>query len=307
LEPGAAVLFGMDRFQSLFVAAALVAVALPTAACNVDVRKDESPDGKANVDITTPVGNVSVRTNGDTPAIGLAVYPGAKPLREENAPESADVAAVSKDVTANVKQAAADAAEVTAGLKKTAAKIDDAIAALDKNKIAGVVADVSAFAGNLRAAGPEIDTIVADAKKATQSATDFADNLTKHNGDVDKIVADAKDLVARVNESSKKLDELFGKANDLLGPQGGSKNFFQEAADAAKSVKTLADSLNGHIDEIAAGIEKFSDQGLANIDALVTQLRGTALRLDQAVSGIARNPSSLVFGGNSDIREYNRR
>lgn len=91
MEPGAAVLFGMDRFQSLFVAAALVAVALPTAACNVDVRKDESPDGKANVDITTPVGNVSVRTNGDTPAIGLAVYPGAKPLREENAPESADV------------------------------------------------------------------------------------------------------------------------------------------------------------------------------------------------------------------------
>jgi hypothetical protein len=77
----------MDRFQSLFVAAALMAVALPIAACNVDVRKDESPDGKANVDITTPVGNVSVRTNGDTPAIGLAVYPGAKPLREENAPE----------------------------------------------------------------------------------------------------------------------------------------------------------------------------------------------------------------------------
>jgi hypothetical protein len=66
-------------------------IALPIAACDIDVRKDESPDGKADVDITTPVGNVSVRTNIDTPDTGLAVYPGAKPLRDEDEPESADV------------------------------------------------------------------------------------------------------------------------------------------------------------------------------------------------------------------------
>ena len=60
------------------------------AACNVDVRKHES-GGKADVDITTPVGNVSVRTNVDTPDTGLAVYPGARPLQDEDEPESADV------------------------------------------------------------------------------------------------------------------------------------------------------------------------------------------------------------------------
>ena len=81
----------MDRYRSLSTAAVLVAIALPIAACDIDVRKDESPDGKANVDITTPVGNVSVRTNVDTPDTGLAVYPGAKPLRDEDEPESADV------------------------------------------------------------------------------------------------------------------------------------------------------------------------------------------------------------------------
>lgn len=89
--PAIPVLFGMDRYRSLSVAAALVAIALPIAACDIDVRKDESPDGKANVDITTPVGNVSVRTNVETPDTGLAVYPGATPLREEDEPESADV------------------------------------------------------------------------------------------------------------------------------------------------------------------------------------------------------------------------
>jgi hypothetical protein len=81
----------MDRhFTSLTTAAALMVIALPIAGCQIDVRKHES-DGKANVDITTPVGNVSVRTNVERPETGLAVYPGATPLRDDDDPESADV------------------------------------------------------------------------------------------------------------------------------------------------------------------------------------------------------------------------
>ena len=80
----------MDRHFTSLTTAALVAMALPIAACNIDVRKHES-DGKANVDITTPVGNVSVRTNVERPETGLAVYPGATPLRDDDDPESADV------------------------------------------------------------------------------------------------------------------------------------------------------------------------------------------------------------------------
>lgn len=81
----------MDRSRrTLLAAAALVAAAIPLVACNVDVRKHEA-DGKADVDIATPVGSVSVRTNVATPDTGLAVYPGARPLRDEDEPESADV------------------------------------------------------------------------------------------------------------------------------------------------------------------------------------------------------------------------
>jgi hypothetical protein len=59
-------------------------------ACNVDVRRHEAGK-KADVDITTPVGDVSVRTNVESPDTGLAVYPGARPLRDEKEPESAAV------------------------------------------------------------------------------------------------------------------------------------------------------------------------------------------------------------------------
>jgi hypothetical protein len=81
----------MNRLcRSLCSAALLPAIGLAIAACNVDVRKHES-DNKADVDITTPVGNVSVKTNVDNADTGLAVYPGARPLQDEDEPESADV------------------------------------------------------------------------------------------------------------------------------------------------------------------------------------------------------------------------
>ena len=76
--------------KSLVVAVALVATAIPLAACQIDVRKHED-GGKAEVDITSPVGEVRVRTDVDSPDTGLAVYPGAQRLREGDDPGSADV------------------------------------------------------------------------------------------------------------------------------------------------------------------------------------------------------------------------
>ena len=76
--------------RSLLALVALLSIAVPLAACYVDVKKHES-DGKADVDITTPVGNVSVRTNVGAADTGLAVYPGARPLEDEKEPRNANV------------------------------------------------------------------------------------------------------------------------------------------------------------------------------------------------------------------------
>jgi hypothetical protein len=71
--------------------ALVLAALLPVAACSVDVQDREA--GKAgNVDIRTPLGDVSVRTDIDAATTGLRVYPGARPVRHRNDhPESADV------------------------------------------------------------------------------------------------------------------------------------------------------------------------------------------------------------------------
>lgn len=51
------------------------------AACDVDVRESEGR-GKGNVDIRTPVGALSVRTDRQVNETGLPVYPGARWFEE---------------------------------------------------------------------------------------------------------------------------------------------------------------------------------------------------------------------------------
>ena len=64
--------------------------ALLLSGCAVDVREEAQSD-RTQVDVRTPVGTMRVNTNLDAPATGLAVYPGARPLRDGDDPRSADV------------------------------------------------------------------------------------------------------------------------------------------------------------------------------------------------------------------------
>jgi hypothetical protein len=73
------------RLSALAVASAVVLL----AACSIS--KDEK-GGKKNVDIKTPFGSVQARNDADSRDTGMAVYPGARPLKKEG----------EEDKTANV-------------------------------------------------------------------------------------------------------------------------------------------------------------------------------------------------------------
>jgi hypothetical protein len=61
------------------------------AACEAKVTEDTASDDK-NVDLRSPIGNLSVRTSMDAPDTGLPVYPGATLLKDdEEDGDSADV------------------------------------------------------------------------------------------------------------------------------------------------------------------------------------------------------------------------
>jgi hypothetical protein len=61
--------------------AALSLVALLAVGCNLRVDKEKS-NGKENVEIQTPLGDLKVRTNIDAKEVGLSVYPNARPAQK---------------------------------------------------------------------------------------------------------------------------------------------------------------------------------------------------------------------------------
>jgi hypothetical protein len=75
---------------ALLTMAAVLAAALPLAACGVVVRENGEGNEK-RVDIRSPFGRVTVETNGEMADTGLPAYPGARPLQDGDDHDSANV------------------------------------------------------------------------------------------------------------------------------------------------------------------------------------------------------------------------
>jgi len=209
-------------------------------------------------------------------------------------------------IMSDVRKVAGDLSQFSTNLDTTLANLNNVVTAFDREKIATSIDGISTFAGKLQGASADFDQIIADAKATADNVNKFAANIQSHSGDVDKIIAEAKQLTERVNAASTRLDGVLKQAENFLGTEGG-QNFFTEATAAARSIRQIAESFDRRADEISSGLARFSGRGLDNVQSLVNELRASVARIDRAVTAIGRNPSSVVFGGGSDIRDYNRR
>jgi hypothetical protein len=80
----------IETVRRLLILTLVAGLAPCVAACGISVNKDDDGRNK-NVDIHTPLGNLSVKANSDTmPDTGLPVRAGARPLREKDH-DNADV------------------------------------------------------------------------------------------------------------------------------------------------------------------------------------------------------------------------
>lgn len=209
-------------------------------------------------------------------------------------------------IMTDVRKVAGDLTQISTKLDTTLDNLNNTVTALDREKIASSIDGISTFAAKLQGASADFDQIIADAKTTADNVNQFTANMQSHSGDVDTIIAQAKQLTERVNAASTRLDGVLAQAEKFLGTEGG-QNFFTEAAAAAKSIRQIADTFDRRSDEISGGLARFSGRGLDNVEALVNELRASVARIDRAVSAIERNPSSIVFGGGPEIRDYNRR
>jgi phospholipid/cholesterol/gamma-HCH transport system substrate-binding protein len=90
-------------------------------------------------------------------------------------------------------------------------------------------------------------------------------------------------------------DSAVAKLNSLLG-SGGGKTVLADIAEAAKSVKKLADSLSD-----------FSRTGLKQYENLAIDGRRTLESIDRAARRLDKDPQSLLFGPKPALPDYQGR
>ena len=178
------------------------------------------------------------------------------------------------DKNGPTQTALADAATLVKRLNASEAKLDAALADLD-----GVA---KAF----------------DAKKVAvlmDGAATIGQTLKDNSGNLDHTLKDAADIAAKLDKSASKVDALMTSAQSFLGAPG-TKGAMGQVADAAKSIKDLADEVNMRVRQMSSGLVKFSGSGLHEYEVMAVDARKTLNDIDRLILSIENHPTQLIFG-----------
>ncbi|OBZ92359.1 organic solvent ABC transporter substrate-binding protein [Pararhizobium polonicum] len=179
------------------------------------------------------------------------------------------------------------------GEKATATldRVDTLIAAVDSQKVTGVVNDVSAAS--------------ADARKAVASIAELADRIKGRQKDIDQMITDVTQTASKLNAASSRVDGILVKLDGFLG-DADAPSLSADARATLDSFRKFADNLNAQIGPIAENLKRFSGSGLRDIEALVSDTRRTVNTLDTTLSTFDKDPQRLLFGGET-VKQYDGR
>jgi len=94
--------------------------------------------------------------------------------------------------------------------------------------------------------------------------------------------------------NAQRIDHILANAESIVG---GAETKLNDMAEAARSVRTLADNLDKSVTEVSTGLARFSNDGLKQWEKLAVDGRRAINTLEQTVKNIDQNPSRLLFGG----------
>ena len=173
----------------------------------------------------------------------------------------------------------------------TLGRVDTLIAAVDSQKVGGIVNDVSAAS--------------ADARKAVASISSFAESISGRKEDIDQAITDATQMANKLNAASSRVDGILVKLDGFLG-DADAPSLSADARATLASFRRVADNLNAQIGPIAENLKRFSGSGLRDIEALVSDTRRAVKTLDTTISTFDKDPQRLLFGGET-IKQYDGR
>src|SRR5579872_907084 len=244
---------------------------------------------------------------------------------------------------ANIDSLLADSAALAKRLGGTSDKLDAAldqvtglVKSVDRDKVAGIVDNVSGFSQTLSRNQGNIDSLLADsaalAKRlngtsqkldnaldqvsdlakafdrakianAVDNVAEFTDALKQNRGNVDHMLKDAAELAAKLNGSADQIDGLLRSLQGLIGSPD-SKGAIAQVGDAARAIRQLAENLDQRVKEISVGLTRFSGSGLREYEALAIDGRRTVNDIDRFVHSLSNNPSQVIFGAKPALPDY---
>ncbi len=192
---------------------------------------------------------------------------------------------------------------------KTQSVLDNVNSLISDNKaaIGDTVGNLDVFSKSLGDNAPAIKDALASVAEVGKRIGPLADHVDALAGHADKVVAaldpdQVRDIVGNVADLSKKLDAAADKIGGVMASLQSlfgspeTKGALAEAGAAARSVRVLADDLDQRVKVISNGLERFSNSGLREYEALAADGRRTLADLDQLLRSLEKNPSQLLFG-----------
>ncbi len=225
---------------------------------------------------------------------------------------------------------------VAARIQTLSEDADKLVKAVEPDKLRGVVDNVQTFSQSLAESSDNFKTLVRDgASLATRlndtskrldtalididgllkaidsqkiagivnSVSDVAATVRDNRGNVDQTLKNFAELSAKLKGSADKVDGLITSAQGFLGAPG-TKGALTQLGDAAQSVRRLADDLDVRVKEISVGLNRFSNSGLRQYEALAVQGQRVLEDIDQTVRSFKQNPSQLIWGAKPSLPEY---
>ncbi|WP_331374469.1 MlaD family protein [Sinorhizobium chiapasense] len=181
--------------------------------------------------------------------------------------------------------------EVGRNAQQSLKRVDTLIASVDTQKVELVVNDISAAS--------------ADARQTVARISDFAAKISARQEDIDQTITDFTQMSNKLNAASNRVDGILVKIDGFLG-DADAPSLSAEARSTLEAFRKVADSLNAQIGPITENLRRFSNSGLRDVEALVTDTRRTVQGLESTISNFDRNPQRLLFGGET-VKQYDGR
>ena len=201
----------------------------------------------------------------------------------------------------NVDALLASARRAFEGVEDVGARVDGTFDRVDRLLAAVDPEAVSTAVDGFADAGRSARKVAADLEQVTTA-------LEGRGEDIDAIFANVTELSARLNAASARVDGVLAGLEAFLGEGGeGGRTLIAEATETLRAFRDVAANLDARLTSIGGGLERFSDRGLRDVEALVADTRRSIVRIEQAITSIERDPQRLIFGGDTDVKRFDGR